>query len=94
MKCALINSQKTMKFCRFVRLNDGEGFNLQEGRGNDRYRYFGSGFKRHECGISLTKPLESDRSPWKCFIGVDMDGEITAIGSILNANDRDIDGIY
>lgn len=82
-----------MKFCRFVRLNDDDGFNLEEGRGNDRYRYFGNGFRNRECGISLTRPLAVDKSPWKCFIGVEMDGETTTVGAILDASENDIDGL-
>lgn len=93
MKCALLNSAKAMKFCRFVRLNGDVGFNLEEGRGNERYRYFGTGFKSHECGITLTRPIAIDKSPWKCIIGIETDGETATIGAILDASEDEIDGI-
>lgn len=44
MKCKLVNSKKTQKFCRFLRLSDDVGFNLEEGRGDERIRYYGNGF--------------------------------------------------
>lgn len=88
MKCKLVNSKKTQKFCRFLRLNDDVGFHLEEGRGDERYRYFGNGFKNLECGISIANPDENDKSPWKCFIGVDDEnGEMKTIGGIVDGTD-------
>lgn len=87
MKCKLVNSNKLVKFCRFLRLNDDVGFNLEEGRGELRYRYFGNGFQDRECGISIANPDENDKSPWKCFVGVDDEGVQRTLGSIIDASD-------
>lgn len=87
MKCKLENTMKEMKFCRFLRLNDDKGYNLEEGRGDEDYYYFGAGFKSHECGISISKPTEKDRSIWKCFIGVEFENEDKIVGTILDARD-------
>lgn len=87
MKCKLVNSNKLVKFCRLLRLNDDVGFNLEEGRGELRYRYFGNGFQDRECGISIANPDENDKSPWKCFVGVDDEGVQRTLGSIIDASD-------
>lgn len=91
MKCKLINTKKITKFCRFSRLNDDIGFNLEEGRGEARYYYFGNGFQNNECGISILNPDESDKTPWKCFIGVDDDGEMTTVGALIDGTDPEKD---
>lgn len=87
MKCKLINTKKITKFCRFLRLNDDIGFNLEDGRGEERYYYYGNGFKNNECGISILNPDESDKTPWKCFIGVEFDEEVTTVGALIDGTD-------
>lgn len=87
MKCKLVNSKKMIKFCRFLRLIDDVGFHLEMGRGEQRYSYFGNGFEQGECGISIANADENDKSPWKCFIGVDEDGELKTIGAIVDGTD-------
>ncbi|XP_055298260.1 uncharacterized protein LOC129566399 [Sitodiplosis mosellana] len=86
MKCKLVNTRKTLKFCRFLRLNDDTGFNLQDGRGEERISYFGNGFANRECGISIANADDSDKSPWKCFIGVDDDGHLKTMGAIIDGS--------
>lgn len=76
-----------MKFCRFLRLNDDVGFNLQDGRGDERISYYGNGFENLECGISIGNVDQNDKSPWKCFIGVDDDGELKTMGAIIDGSD-------
>lgn len=39
MTCNLANSKKLLEFCRFLRLTDDVGFNMEEGQGTDKYRY-------------------------------------------------------
>lgn len=87
MKCKLINSKKSVKFCRFLRLNDDVGFNLELGRGEAGYRYFGNGFHNQECGISIEKPDSNDKSVWKCLIGVDDEGTLKTVGAIIDGSD-------
>lgn len=38
LKCNLINSKKIITFCRFLRLADDVGFNMDEGVGSVGYR--------------------------------------------------------
>lgn len=87
MKCKLVNSRKKITFCRWLRLNDETGFNLEDGRGDTRYSYFGDGFKSLECGISVANADQNDKSPWKCFIGVEDDGELDTHGAIVDGTD-------
>lgn len=87
MKCKLMHSNKTLKFCRFLRLNDDVGYNLEEGGGNEAYRYFGNGFANLECGISILKPNENEKSVWKCFMGFDDNNTTSTIGAILDGSE-------
>lgn len=95
MKCKLVNSRKkTMKFCRFLRINDDVGYNLEEGRGEGRIKYYGNGFKSIECGISVDKPDDIDKSAWKCFIGVENDdGELKTLGAVIDPQSETQGGI-
>lgn len=79
-----MNSKRVINFCRFFRLNDDVGYNLDAGRGEGRYRYYGDGLAQHECGISIANPDENDKSPWKCWMGVD-GKEI--VGAIIDGSD-------
>lgn len=38
MKCKLVNTKRTINFCRFSRLIDDIGFNLIQGQGSTKYR--------------------------------------------------------
>lgn len=38
MTCNLVNSKKLLEFCTFMRQLDDLGMNLEQGRGNDKYR--------------------------------------------------------
>lgn len=84
MKCKLMKSNRVVSFCRFVRLNDDVGYNLEAGRGEGRYRYNGDGFAHQECGISITNPDDNDKSPWKCLIGVENN---ETMGAIVDGSD-------
>lgn len=77
-----------MKFCRFLRLNDDVGFNLEEGGGNEAYRYFGNGFATLECGISIRQPNENDKSMWKCFVGIEVKNKTTTIGALIDGSEK------
>lgn len=42
LSCNIVNSRKTITFCRFLRIEDDMGFNIEGGMGNERYRLFGA----------------------------------------------------
>lgn len=83
MACNLVQSTKKLSFCRFQRLSDGRGFNVQPAQGSSRYSYWGNGFAAGECGLTVSGPNDLDRSTWKCFVGYDRQG---TMGAILDAS--------
>lgn len=78
MKCKLINTKKKMKFCRFLRLSDNFGYNLEDGFGDIKYRYAGQGLENNECGISIQNPTANDKLNWKCIMGVEEAEDVEA----------------
>lgn len=86
MKCSLMHSEKVLRFCRFLRLIDDVGFNLDEGRGTPKYRYYGNGFESGECGIEIVDPDNNDKSTWKCYLGVEQYQEPLTLGALLDAS--------
>lgn len=53
--------------CIFER-PDGTLFSLIEGIHYERYSYYGSGFSKGDCGVSIEKPLQDhDYGTWKCI---------------------------
>lgn len=97
-----------MKFCRFLRLKDNVGYNLEDGFGDANYRYIGQGLENNECGISIQNPNANDKSMWKCFMGVEEIDDvkvgtienpgkktITTVGAIVSGDKSDkSEGIY
>lgn len=63
------NLKNILKFCRFERV-DGFGLNLEDGIALDNYRYHGQGLDRGECGLEISMMTETDKTQWKCFLGL------------------------
>lgn len=66
-----------------------------------QYRYYGDGFDKHECGITIENPQNADKSHWKCLIGVEEMGVRSTIGAILDSTkshdtrfDIDVEDVY
>lgn len=91
LSCKLRNSNKEIKFCRFLRMDDNFGFHVSEGLGTERYSYFGNGFVYGDCGLAIKSPGVYDKSLWKCYLGVEVGDETRTIGAILNANNEQND---
>ncbi|GFG31858.1 hypothetical protein Cfor_09172, partial [Coptotermes formosanus] len=53
--------------CRFTR-PDGEVLLPKEGIGNANYSYFGDGFSRGHCGLTIHNVTEEDKGVWKCSV--------------------------
>lgn len=53
--------------CSFTR-PDGKVILLREGIGNANYSYFGDGFTKGECGLTIHKVQEEDKGLWKCTV--------------------------
>ncbi|XP_037026242.1 uncharacterized protein LOC119067401 [Bradysia coprophila] len=91
LRCNLINSKKVITFCRFLRLADDVGFNMDEGIGNTGYRYYGDGIHKHDCGMTIEEPTDVDRSEWKCYVGYTEGSNLRTMGAILDASDTILD---
>ncbi|XP_055602240.1 uncharacterized protein LOC129751020 [Uranotaenia lowii] len=89
LMCNLRYSQLRMKFCRFLRLADNLGFNMLEGVGWDRYRYYGDGFGTGNCGLEIEEPDTVDRGLWKCVIGYGDESIMKVSGAILDSSETD-----
>lgn len=88
LACNLINSVKTITFCRFERVSDGYSLHLVEGLGNDRYSYSGEGLNNGNCALQILHPTPTDLGLWKCYIGSeDMDDSFRTIGAILDISE-------
>jgi hypothetical protein len=53
--------------CRFTR-PDGAVLLPREGLGNANYSYFGNGFSKGECGLTIHKIQEVDKGLWNCTV--------------------------
>lgn len=98
LACNLRHSQKPLQFCRFVRLSDGQGFNVAAGQGVGRYSYVGSGFEAGDCGLQIAEPDAFDRFRWKCLLGYGHANAQSAvengtIGAILDASAEPAHGV-
>ncbi|XP_034935694.1 uncharacterized protein [Chelonus insularis] len=67
--------ENDLYFCVFTR-PDGMTINLPQGIGNDKYEYYGNGYKRSsrggysDCGITIRQPSADDFGMWKCSLGL------------------------
>lgn len=79
--CRIKNFKNILKFCRFERVGDDDGFglNLEDGIASGNYRYYGEGFGQGECGLEIKNMNRNDKTQWKCFVGlVDYDDAMNA----------------
>ena len=53
--------------CRFTR-PDGKVILPSEGIGNVDYSYFGDGFTKGDCGLTIHTVLKEDEGLWKCTV--------------------------
>ena len=67
--------------CNFTR-PDGKVILPSEGIGNADYSYFGDGFGKGDCGLTIHKVQEEDEGLWKCTL---YDGSTTWSG-FMNAS--------
>lgn len=70
-------------------MSDNIGYNLEDGFGDEKYRYIGQGLENNECGISIQMPDTNDKSTWKCFMGVE-ESEHVEPGEIRKADKKRI----
>jgi hypothetical protein len=71
--------------CRFTR-PDGKVILPEEGIGNAEYSYFGDGFLKGDCGLTIHNVQDKDEGMWNCTVS---DGSTTRSGFLnLSANGK------
>ncbi|CAK1551889.1 unnamed protein product [Leptosia nina] len=70
--CNILHSEKNITFCRFQRTSLPYGFNVVDGLSDGSHSYYGKGFLRRECGITIEKPSLDDSGTWRCTVGLKM----------------------
>lgn len=98
--CRVKNLKNVMKFCRFERIDDdGFGLNLEDGLASGKYRYFGQGFEKGECGLEISNLNLIDKTQWNCIVGLmdsadamnnkiaESDKKVHKLSSIIDASD-------
>lgn len=70
--CRVKNLRNVLKFCRFKRVGDDDGFglNLEDGIASGNYLYHGEGFANGDCGMEIKNMKEYDKVQWRCFVGL------------------------
>lgn len=53
----------------------------------DPIRYYGNGFQKQECGMTIEVPTDVDRSVWKCYIGYSEGTHLRTMGAIIDASE-------
>ena len=75
----------TVVECNFTR-PDGRVLLLSEGIGHAGYSYFGDGFGKGDCGLTIHKVQDNDKGMWKCTVS---DGITTRFGFLnVSANGK------
>jgi hypothetical protein len=63
--CSLYGRQ--VSDCSFTR-PDGKVILPSDGIGNAEYSYFGDGFNKGDCGLTIHKVQDNDKGLWKCTV--------------------------
>ncbi|CAH4033240.1 unnamed protein product [Pieris brassicae] len=70
--CNILHSEKNITFCRFQRTSKLFGYHVVDGLSDGKRSYYGKGFLRKECGITIQNPIADDYGSWRCTLGVNM----------------------
>ncbi|CAF4942936.1 unnamed protein product [Pieris macdunnoughi] len=70
--CNILHTEKNITFCRFQRTSKLFGYNVVDGLSDGKHSYYGKGFLRRECGITIQNPIADDFGSWRCTLGVNM----------------------
>ncbi|XP_075973028.1 uncharacterized protein LOC142974507 [Anticarsia gemmatalis] len=68
--CNVLHTHKNITFCRFQKNSETSGFNIMDGLSDGRYSYYGDGFKKKNCGMTIETPAANDYITWRCSVGL------------------------
>ncbi|CAB3228488.1 unnamed protein product [Arctia plantaginis] len=67
--CNIAHTERNITFCRFQKNAESAGFNIMDGLSDGRRSYYGEGFAKRECGMSIESPNIDDYGTWRCTVG-------------------------
>jgi len=76
--------------CSFTR-PDGKVMLLNEGIGNADYSYYGDGFEKGDCGLTIHNVQEADKGFWKCSVVDNLTGRQMFGFMNVSAYDLEVD---
>nr|XP_021191864.2 uncharacterized protein LOC110377335 [Helicoverpa armigera] len=68
--CNILHTEKNITFCRFQKGTEASGFNVIDGLSDGRYSYYGDGFFKRQCGLTIESVASDDYGTWRCTVGV------------------------
>ncbi|KAJ8727064.1 hypothetical protein PYW08_015461 [Mythimna loreyi] len=68
--CNILHTTKNITFCRFQKSSEESGFNVMDGLSDGRYSYYGRGFSKRHCGLTIESVTDEDYGTWRCTLGV------------------------
>ncbi|KAG6448739.1 hypothetical protein O3G_MSEX005668 [Manduca sexta] len=68
--CNILHTKKNITFCRFQKTSDTIGYNIVDGLGDGVHSYYGDGFLKRHCGMTIETPTEHVFGTWRCTVGV------------------------
>ncbi|KAI5641157.1 hypothetical protein NE865_06626 [Phthorimaea operculella] len=68
--CNILNTEKNITFCRFQKTSSSVGYNVLDGLSDGAHSYYGDGFFRRDCGMTVERPTAEDYGTWRCSVGV------------------------
>ncbi|KAH9641958.1 hypothetical protein HF086_011708 [Spodoptera exigua] len=68
--CNILHTEKNITFCRFQKTTETSGLNVRDGLSDGRYSYYGDGFFKRHCGLTIESATSADYGTWRCTIGV------------------------
>ncbi|KAF9824221.1 hypothetical protein SFRURICE_019901 [Spodoptera frugiperda] len=68
--CNILYTEKNITFCRFQKTTETSGLNIMDGLSDGRYSYYGDGFFKKHCGLTIESATSADYGTWRCTIGV------------------------
>ncbi|XP_022829580.1 uncharacterized protein LOC111358600 [Spodoptera litura] len=75
--CNILHTEKNITFCRFQKTTETSGLNVMDGLSDGRYSYYGDGFFKKHCGLTIESATSTDYGTWRCTIGVqERDGNV------------------
>ncbi|KAJ0179412.1 hypothetical protein K1T71_005124 [Dendrolimus kikuchii] len=68
--CNILHTAKNITFCRFQKTTEASGYNVMDGLSDGTHSYYGEGFGKRQCGMTIETASPQDAGTWRCTVGV------------------------